>query len=405
MLVLALAVAAIGGGVVACSPSSDGSAAPPVIRRQPTSRPLEECGGAVFNVVAEGDGALTYSWQIDGAAVAGAAAATWTVERTPLAWNGAAVQVVVSNAAGSVTSEPITLVVEPPVGPLTLAATSSPFEIAVDVGRVYWASMDGVGSASLDCSGDQQLLYETNSLTGSGWERPAGLVLTPSRVAWIDANIGIIGTVPKTGGPATAVATGLQIGNYELAASEETLYWANHGPFVYAATQGESPVALAVSTSESSDVSHVVVEPEYIYWTDRGLLSIGRIPVGGGVAELVATAEDAPFSLTLGPDDVFWAEAAVGGGYAVKRAAKGGGDPILVTQRPSPPGLAVDGPTLYIARCDTGGAGWIERVPADGSAAPEVLADGIGCPIGIAIDGSSVYWSEMTTGLIRALPK
>jgi PQQ enzyme repeat len=64
---------------------------------------------ATFSTTATGDGPLSYQWERDGKAISTAASATYTTSPATPADNGAKFRVVVSNAGGSVTSNPATL--------------------------------------------------------------------------------------------------------------------------------------------------------------------------------------------------------------------------------------------------------------------------------------------------------
>jgi hypothetical protein len=85
----------------------------PTITRQPASLTVAEGAPAVFSVAADGDAPLAYAWlnAADSSPVPGATGDTFTVPAAALADSGKAVQVRVSNAAGSVTSQAATLTV------------------------------------------------------------------------------------------------------------------------------------------------------------------------------------------------------------------------------------------------------------------------------------------------------
>jgi hypothetical protein len=64
---------------------------------------------ATFDVVADGLRPLFYQWQIDGNDIPGASSDTYTTPATTLSENGSAFQCIVTNAEGSVISEPARL--------------------------------------------------------------------------------------------------------------------------------------------------------------------------------------------------------------------------------------------------------------------------------------------------------
>ncbi len=115
-----LARAGLGGGSVDDNTSSNngqlwrvsytGSNAPN-ISAQPASRTVSVGSAVTFSVSATGAAPLTYQWQRNGANIAGATAAAYTLTSVAATDNGARFRVVVSNAAGSATSTEATLTV------------------------------------------------------------------------------------------------------------------------------------------------------------------------------------------------------------------------------------------------------------------------------------------------------
>ena len=131
-------LAACGGGGGAPVPIP--AALPPTLTLQPVSLSLTEGQAASFSVAAAGDAPLAYQWQRNGSDIAGATAATYTIKATVLADSGATFRAVVSNAAGTVTSNAATLTVIMSVPVLTVtlqpaattvvAGTTASFSVA-----------------------------------------------------------------------------------------------------------------------------------------------------------------------------------------------------------------------------------------------------------------------------------
>ena len=86
--------------VLTVSPASPA----PRITTQPTDQAVSVGQGAVFKVLASGAAPLRYQWQKNGSAIAGATGSSYTTPAATLGDNGSSFTVVVSNAAGSVTS-------------------------------------------------------------------------------------------------------------------------------------------------------------------------------------------------------------------------------------------------------------------------------------------------------------
>jgi sugar lactone lactonase YvrE len=122
-------LAACGGGGGGGMPISIPPALAPSVTLQPASLSVTEGQPASFSVAASGDAPLAYQWQRNGADIAGATATSYTIAATVLADSGATFRAVVSNAAGSATSNAATLTVIMSVPVLTVtlqpAATSA----------------------------------------------------------------------------------------------------------------------------------------------------------------------------------------------------------------------------------------------------------------------------------------
>jgi len=80
------------------------TAAPPTITTQPASQTVTAGQTATFSVLANGTGPLSYQWRMNGTNINGANASSYTTPATTTANNGSAFSVVVSNSAGSATS-------------------------------------------------------------------------------------------------------------------------------------------------------------------------------------------------------------------------------------------------------------------------------------------------------------
>jgi glucose/arabinose dehydrogenase len=101
----------------------------PSISSQPTSMTVAAGQTASFTVTASGTAPLTYQWQRNGANIAGATSPTYTLT-TAAADNGAMFRAVVSNAAGSATSNSATLTVltnAAPSGTITAPANGTSY--------------------------------------------------------------------------------------------------------------------------------------------------------------------------------------------------------------------------------------------------------------------------------------
>ncbi|HEY1109873.1 MAG TPA: immunoglobulin domain-containing protein [Opitutaceae bacterium] len=89
------------------------AATAPAITTQPASLAISAGASATFNVAASGTAPLSYQWRKNGVAISGATSASYSINAAS-AGDAATYTVVVSNSAGSVTSQDATLTVTTP---------------------------------------------------------------------------------------------------------------------------------------------------------------------------------------------------------------------------------------------------------------------------------------------------
>src|SRR5271154_965683 len=115
LALIALLIGACGGG--SSSNSTPGGSTPPpagvapTITTEPGLQNVTAGQAATFSVVASGTTPLSYQWQRNGTAIAGATASSYTTAATTLADNGATFKVTVTNSIGTITSAAATLTV------------------------------------------------------------------------------------------------------------------------------------------------------------------------------------------------------------------------------------------------------------------------------------------------------
>jgi len=111
LAVFALMLTGCGGNSTAVS-----NPLAPAITTQPTAQSVMAGQTPTFLVVASGTTPLAYQWQKGTTAIAGATSASYTTPPTTLADSLSKFQVVVSNSAGSATSNQAVLTVNPVAG-------------------------------------------------------------------------------------------------------------------------------------------------------------------------------------------------------------------------------------------------------------------------------------------------
>src|ERR1700694_5451930 len=117
---LALALHACGGGATtADTPAEPLSVTAPSITAQPAAQSVVSGKTATFTVTATGTSPISFQWLKNGLPISNATAASYTTPATGAADSGALFAVVVSNAAGSATSNSAKMTVAATPIPIT----------------------------------------------------------------------------------------------------------------------------------------------------------------------------------------------------------------------------------------------------------------------------------------------
>ncbi|MGA8443013.1 MAG: pyrrolo-quinoline quinone [Candidatus Sulfotelmatobacter sp.] len=111
LLAVSLVLASCSGVSTPASPASSTTPTAPTIFTQPADQSVAAGRPATFSVTAAGTAPLSYQWQKGTTSITGATSATYTTAATTSADSGSKFSVVVSNAAGNITSNPATLTV------------------------------------------------------------------------------------------------------------------------------------------------------------------------------------------------------------------------------------------------------------------------------------------------------
>jgi hypothetical protein len=160
----------------------------------------------------------------------------------------------------------------------------------------------------------------------------------------------------------------------------------------------------------------MAIDATYVYWAEQGSNdlavmpqpdpnaykdgSIKRVPIAGGAVDTLASAEYDPYGLVADANNIYWTS---WGSGEVRRLAKNaalGTKPTVMATGLSlsfAPQLAVDGTNLYFT--EDKGNRVIERLPINAvNGAPAAVVTTTGYPYALAVDATSIYWSENTFG-------
>src|SRR6195256_4334946 len=118
--------------------------AAPSITAQPTSQMVTAGQTATFSVAATGTAPLAYQWKKNNVAISGANSSSYTTTPATSSDNGAQFTVTISNAAGTITSNPATLTINVPP-----SITAQPASQTVMAGQPATFSVSVSGTAPL----------------------------------------------------------------------------------------------------------------------------------------------------------------------------------------------------------------------------------------------------------------
>jgi HYDIN/CFA65/VesB family protein/Ig-like domain-containing protein len=266
LLVFALAIVDTGCGGLA-SVSDKSAVVAPSITAQPISQTATAGKTATFTVAATGTAPLSYQWQTNGMPISGATSSSYTTPATTTADNGAQFNVTVSNSAGNVTSNAVTLTVNAPAGQLTASTSTLSF------GNVNVGSNSAL-AVTFTNSGRANIHISNVSIAGPGFSAsgiPAGLVLSSGQTASLSATFAPAATGSVTGSvtvssdasnsPVTITLSGTGV---QPVAHSATLSWiASSSPVsgynVYRGTISGGPYTLLnislVTTTQYNDAN------------------------------------------------------------------------------------------------------------------------------------------------------
>ncbi|HKV05126.1 MAG TPA: immunoglobulin domain-containing protein, partial [Candidatus Acidoferrales bacterium] len=153
-----------------------GGAVIPTLTAQPSSTTVTVGQSATFSVAATGTAPITYQWQnaATRANIAGATSSSYTISQVSMADNGLSFQVVVTDPAGSVTSNPATLTVN--AAPVAPTITVQPASVTVTAPATATFSVTATGTAPLSYQ------WQKNNSPISGAPNSASYTTPPTAV-------------------------------------------------------------------------------------------------------------------------------------------------------------------------------------------------------------------------------
>ena len=355
-----------------------GTASKPSITTQPVSETVTAGQPATFSVT--GKIPLNYQWQKNGANISGAVSSSYTTPTTTTADSGSAFRVIVSNTAGSVTSNAATLTVN--AAPSAPSITAQPVSQSVVAGQTGTFSVAANGTAPLSyqwlksgaaLSGGTSASYTTPATTSADNGEQFSVVVS-----------NLVGSVTSSAAalivnPATRV----------LNISTNSLNFGN----VNTGTNSTLSVALTNSGNSSVTISNVSVTGTS--FTPSGI-SAGTIVSAGQAANLNITFAPAAAASVSGSVNV--ASNATNSPVVVSLTGSGvqdsSGFPVWVmpsldrVEQTDAPGTTA-AITLSGARGETVDTQVIVQAPAGGLTNVNVKASALSGPNGVTIPSTN----------------
>jgi hypothetical protein len=310
----------------------------------------------------------------------------------------------------------------PNFGPLRKLASGQahPTRLVLDSQSVYWINQGPEGGDGTVMKVAKTGGTATTLATASG-EQVTALALDGISLYWAhsDGTSGTIAVMSASGGVSQTLVTDASWAG-DLAIGADTIYWSRIGlgsGISSAIKSGGSPSSIL---DGASLVTFLRLEGNTLYFVDTGAGpqngQIGALVLGEHTPTTLADALARPRHLGADADTLYFATEGDGHVRSVPKATSGA--ETLAYGQQGPYGLALDETSLY----------WTNRAadPAtdacmsgDGSVMamsleeriPVVLAEGLHCPMAIAVDDSGVYWVEygsdspVGSGAVKGLPK
>ncbi len=394
----------------------------PAITTQPASQTVNAGTPVTFSVTASGSPAPTYQWQKNGANLSGATSASYMIASAAAADAGT-YTVVVTNAAGSVTSTGAMLTISP--GSAGNGLLQYPVSVAEDgSGNFYVGDSSADVVAKITPAGGVSTLAGSSGMAGAvdgtgtaaQFSQPDGLALDPSGNVYLaDTGNGLVRKISSGGGVSTVAGSRTARGNQDGKGS---------------AASFNSPSGMTIDAAgnlyltDSFNATVRKIAPDGTVTTIAGAAGArGDVDANGTAARFNfpnGIAADSSGNLyiadtyndtirKLAPDGTV---STLAGSAGISGANDGVGANALFNQ---PFGVAVDGAgVVYVA--DTGNS-TIRKIAAGGTvttiagvAGVAGLGDGAGGsalfnqPHGLMVDGGgNIFVADTGNGVIREI--
>src|SRR5467141_3276044 len=294
------------------------AAVAPSITAQPASQTVMAGQTATFSVTASGTALLNYQWRKNGAVVSSGPSASYTTAATIATDSGAQFTVVVSNSAGSMTSNAATLTVN--AAPVTPSITTQPASQTVTAGQTATFSVTASGTAPLNYQ-----WLKNGGVVSSG---PSASYTTPATIA-TDTGAQFTVAVSNSAGsmtsnaatltvnaapvnhsittqPASQTVTAGQTATFSVTASGTAplnYQWLKNGGVVSSGPSASYTTAATIATDTGAQFTVVVSNSAGSMTSNAATLTVNAAPVTPSIttqpaSQTVTAGQTATFSIT-----------------------------------------------------------------------------------------------------------
>jgi hypothetical protein len=290
----------------------------PSITSQPASQTITAGQTATFSVTASGTAPLTYQWRKTGTAISGATSSSYTTPAETTSDTGAQFTVVVSNSAGSVTSNAAVLTVNP--APVAPSITTQPASQTVTAGQTATFSVTASGTAPLRyqwrkngtaISGATSASYTTPAETTADNGAQFTVVVSNS-VGTVTSNAATLTVNPApvapsiTTQPASQTITAGQTATFSVTASGTSplsYQWQKNGTAISGATSSSYTTPAEATSDTGAQFAVVVSNSVGNATSNAATLTVNPAPVAPSITtqpsnQTVTAGQTSTFSVT-----------------------------------------------------------------------------------------------------------
>ena len=151
-----------------------------------------------------------------------------------------------------------------------------------------------------------------------------------------------------------------------LAVNASQVFWIQDGAIVRAPKSGGEPTVVV--KVPFAKIQQMAADDAAVYWTDSGTGDptwSGRVKRASMAEAKIEVVSDAPspFGIAIDADTVYWTSSPDAGGRVLAQKKTGGSTFVLATDQRKPRGLAVDGKYVYWVSSGDGSVCRAEKTP------------------------------------------